>query len=172
MPSLFEQKQDLAAQTQRTKELNAELEQALAQAQQVKEELEEALRLIGADPHIADGIQLAYEMGRLDVLSFILAGFGLFLGIVALFGFWLIRRESRTVAKESADSFMEEMPDRVKKYLEQITPDIVKDIASPLVKQSQEELERQNKENWSRIREYSKKTDTEALFNSISGKEK
>ena len=154
MPSLFEQKQDLAAQTQRTKELNAELEQALAQtqrtkelnaeleqalaqAQQVKEKLEEALRLIGADPHIADGIQLAYEMGRLDVLSLILAGFGLFLGIVALFGFWLIRRESRTVAKESADSFMEEMPDRVKKYLEQITPNIVKDIASPLVKQSQ-----------------------------------
>ena len=157
MSSLFELKQDLARQTQRTKELNAELEQALAQAQQVKEELEGALKMIGAEPHIVDGIQLAYEMGRLDLLSLALA-------VLALFGFWLVRREALAVAKESADSFMEKMPDMVKKHLEDIMPDIVKDIAFPLVKQSQQKLEHENKENWRKLKEHPEEVDTESYM--------
>ncbi|TNE42433.1 MAG: hypothetical protein EP347_00950 [Alphaproteobacteria bacterium] len=39
-----------------------------------------------------DAIHMAAQMGRLDVLSLILGLFGLFMAMVAVMGFWLIRQ--------------------------------------------------------------------------------
>ena len=178
MSSLFEQKQDLATQTRRTKELNAELEQALAQAQQVKEELEGALKIIGDKPYAVDGIQLAYEMGRLDWVSIILTVFAIFIAVAALWGFRWVKVQSEIIAKgvaqESVDSFMEKMPDMVEKRLKDITPDIVKDNLPPLVSQFQQGLEHEGggEDGWNEVNEMKKPTKPKVgVVNSIAEKE-
>jgi hypothetical protein len=49
-----------------------------------------------------DAIHLAGELGRLDVVSIFLAGLGIFIGIVALGGFWMVRRAAMNSAGEAA----------------------------------------------------------------------
>jgi hypothetical protein len=44
--------------------------------------------------HAQDSVRAAMEFGRLDFISFLLTAGGLLLGVFALIGFWMIRREA------------------------------------------------------------------------------
>ena len=51
-----------------------------------------------------DSVQAAMELGRLDFVSFLLTAGGILLGVFALMGFWMIRREALDeAAKVAAD---------------------------------------------------------------------
>jgi len=49
-----------------------------------------------------DSIAAAQSIGRLDAISFLLTVGGLLMGVFALLGFWIIRREARDEAREAA----------------------------------------------------------------------
>lgn len=88
MSSVFEKKRALDEQIELTKELN--------------EQLEHALEIVTQNPNVIDGIQLASEMGRLDIVSLVLGLLTLILGLVALCGFWMIRGSALEAACEAA----------------------------------------------------------------------
>lgn len=49
-----------------------------------------------------DAIQLAYSLGRLDILTIFMGCVGLGLGVVALLGFWMIRNAALSRARQAA----------------------------------------------------------------------
>lgn len=51
-----------------------------------------------------DAIHAAAQLGRLDIVSLILAMFGILLGLLAVFGFAEIRVRAREVAQECAET--------------------------------------------------------------------
>jgi len=59
-----------------------------------------------------DSISMSAQLGRLDIISIILGGFGLLLGVGALAGFWMVRREAiagaRDVAPAAVSEYMSE----------------------------------------------------------------
>lgn len=59
-----------------------------------------------------DAVRVAYDVGAFEMLSVALAIFGLVIAILALFGFWAIRREAisaaRTAAKEALPEILKE----------------------------------------------------------------
>lgn len=71
----------------------------------------------------ADAIGLAVEIGRLDIVSLILAMFGLLTGFTALIGFWAIRREAIAKAKET---ITEVGPDYVRDYMASNAPSLLR----------------------------------------------
>jgi hypothetical protein len=81
-------------------------------------------KIIAEAVNKADAIQLAAELGRLDIVSILLACFGILLAIFAVGGFWLIRgaainaakNEARLIAREEAQSIAKE---EAKRYMEQ-----------------------------------------------------
>jgi len=86
--SVLEKKRELDHQIERYKELN--------------EQLENALEIITHNPNVVDGIQLASELGRLDIVSLILGVFGLVVGILGFGGFWMIRGAALEAARDEA----------------------------------------------------------------------
>lgn len=60
-----------------------------------------------AKDHV-DAIHLAAEVGRLDVISFILGALTIVLAIGALLGFWVIRGAAMSAAKEEAKRVAEQ----------------------------------------------------------------
>lgn len=88
MSSVLEKKRELDEQIRLTKGLN--------------EQLERALEIITHNPNVVDGVQLASELGRLDIVSLILGLFALILGVVAFCGFWMIKGAAIEAAREAA----------------------------------------------------------------------
>jgi uncharacterized protein YneF (UPF0154 family) len=64
-----------------------------------------------------DSIAAANAIGRLDIVSMVLAFLGIIVAIVALGGFWLVRREAKEAAAEVA---REVAPAIVRDYMTKI----------------------------------------------------
>jgi len=80
-----------------------------------------------------DAIHIASQLGRLDIVSLILAMFGLLVGIAAIFGFIEVRSGARDAASEVAkaeakahmDKYLnDEAPTIIRTYVELIIPPI------------------------------------------------
>lgn len=70
-----------------------------------------------------DAIQVAMEIGRLDVISILITVLGIFLGVTALVGSWMIRREALAVAQEAA---VNATPSAVSAFMDGSGDDIVR----------------------------------------------
>ncbi|MAM69979.1 MAG: hypothetical protein CMP91_02375 [Gammaproteobacteria bacterium] len=56
----------------------------------------------------ADAIQIAMELGRLDIVSLVLAFLGLIIAVLAIFGFLAIREKAALQAKDAAEKAVKE----------------------------------------------------------------
>ena len=66
-------------------------------------------RLIDQATQATDAIHLAAQVGRLDVVSAVLALFGLLIGLAAIFGFIEVRNRAKEAATEVAKSVAREV---------------------------------------------------------------
>lgn len=66
----------------------------------------------------SDIIGYADQLGRLDLISILLAYFGVLLAVVAFAGFWMFKREAITIAEREAKNEVRDVaPDIITKYL-------------------------------------------------------
>lgn len=54
-----------------------------------------------------DAIALAYQLGRLDFVSLILAVTAIFLGVFSVYTYFHVERKAKDIAKEAVDAFLE-----------------------------------------------------------------
>lgn len=126
MSSLLERKRELAEQIELAKELNKQLQIALDIAE--------------SNPNINDSIQLASEMGRLDIVSLVLGIFGLVIGIVAICGFWMIRGAAIGAAKAEAKKVVYDVAPEMFSQIEKLNGSFDKKAQVTLPETQQEEI--------------------------------
>lgn len=61
----------------------------------------------------ADALHFALQVGRLDIISLILAAFGIFAGVAAIFGFIEVRHRAKDSAREEAEAYLEKHAGRL-----------------------------------------------------------
>lgn len=126
MSSLLERKRELEKQIELTKELNTQLELALD--------------IVTNNPNINDGIQLASELGRLDIVSLILGLFAVFLGLFAFCGFWMVRGAAMKSAEAEAKKVINLIAPRMFEEAEKLNGDTDTKTAINLPETQQEAI--------------------------------
>ena len=155
MTSVVEKKQELDALIQRTEELIAEHENALSRSKELNAKLEYALEFIKENPPIVDGIQLAYQTGRLDWVSIILTVLAILIAIAAFWGFNWVQVQSGIIAKEVAKKTAEDktksiVEKRAKKELREAVgrlEDRIKSAADSLIEHHKDVVSEKKLEN-------------------------
>ena len=108
--------------------------------------------------HFIDAIQAAAQLGRLDLVSLLLAAIGLILVVGGLFAFFNVRSIARkqateeagkiakTVAEQIANEYMQKhLYDIVKAYRNMMDPDAVSDDLAKRMADAQDNAEWSNK---------------------------
>lgn len=91
--------------------------------------------------NVVDSISYASQLGRLDIVSFLLAIFAMILGIGAVAGFLHIKESSNGIAKNEAEKWLDENFQKVIKGYIRNDPDFAKFVKKEVSKSYAESAE-------------------------------